>query len=149
MTTTRNVCKLRILLKFLTGDYLSFERLESDRNTNDPHCRLCPSSCMDTRHILTECRGTADVRERLYPELVNIVADLAPNSKLLNFSTLTSSILTQFILDCGSPFLSGDYRLNYSQPGISEVFRITRDWCFAVNNARKKLLKELELNNLS
>ena len=99
VTTTRDVCKLIILLKFLTGDYLSFERLASDRNTNDSHCRLCPSSCEDTRHILTDCRGTANVHNRLYLELVNSVADLAPNSKLLNLSTLTSSILTQFLLD--------------------------------------------------
>ena len=64
----------------------------------------------------------------------------------LDLSSLNTNILTQFILDCGSPNLSNDYRLSYSQPGIFEVFRISRDWCFTINNARTKLLKELKVN---
>ena len=74
MNTTRDVMKLRTHLKFLTGDFLSYERLANDRKSNDPHCRLCDTNCEDIKHILTECRGTSDIRERLFPELVNVVA---------------------------------------------------------------------------
>ena len=142
--TTRDVVRLRIHMKFLTGDYLSYYRLANDRKSGDPHCRLCDSSCEDIRHILTECGGTSDIRERLYPDLANAVAAINPNSKVLNFSTMTTTTLTQFLLDCGSPNLSNDYRLDYSHPAISEVFRISRDWCYAVSNARTKRLREQE-----
>ena len=121
---------------YKTGDYLA-----NDRKFNDPHCRLCDSTCEDIKHILTECRGTYDIRERLFPELVNVVAAINPTSKILNFSTLTTTTLTQFLLDCGSPNLSNDYRLNYSHPAISDVYRISRDWCYAVSNARTKQLR--------
>ena len=141
--TTRDVTKLRIHLKFLTGDYPSNSRLAKDRGTNDPHCRLCASPLEDIQHILTECRATAEPRQRLLPDLFNTLHSISPDSKILDVSTLTNSVLTQFILDCGSPNLTNGYRLNYSQPGIEEIFRISRDWCFTINNARLLLLKTL------
>ena len=143
VTTTRDIPKLRLHLKFLTGDYPSYNRLARDRGTNDPYCRLCSSPCEDTKHILTECRATADHREKLLPELLNTVASIDPFSKILDLSTLTTQVLTQFILDCGSLNLSNSYRLSYSHPHINEVFRLSRDWCFAINSARTKLLKTL------
>ena len=106
VTTTRDIPKLRLHLKFLTGDYPSYNRLARDRGKNDPYCRLCSSPCEDTKHILTECRATADHREKLLPELLNIVASIDPFSKILDLSTLTTQVLTQFILDCGSLNLS-------------------------------------------
>ena len=143
VTTTRDVLKLRIYLKFLTGDYLSNSRLAKDQGTNNPECRLCTSPCEDIKHILTECRATAEPRERLLPDLLNALHSISPDSKILDLPNLTNSVLTQFILDCGSPNLTNGYRLNYSQPGISEIFRIARDWCFSINNIRMHLLRTL------
>ena len=60
VTTTRDIPKLRLHLKFLTGDYPSYHRLARDRGTNDSYCRLCTSPREDTKHILTECRATSD-----------------------------------------------------------------------------------------
>ena len=94
VNNTRDVMKLSSHLKFLTGDYLSFESLANDRKSNDPHCRLCDSNCEDITHILTECRSTSDIRERLFPELDNVVAAINPTSKILNLSTLTTTTLT-------------------------------------------------------
>ena len=144
INTTRDVTRLRLHLKFLTGDYLSFQLLANDQSNKDPHCRLCQASCEDIKHILTECRSTADVRERIFPDLLNVVAEVNPNSGILNLPSLTSNILTQFILDCGSSNLNNDFRLSYAHPGTPEVFRIARDWCFAINNARIRLLKKLK-----
>ena len=45
--TTRDIPKLRIHIKFLTGDYLTYARQAADRNTNDPHCRLCQAPYED------------------------------------------------------------------------------------------------------
>ena len=113
VTTTRDIPKLRLHLKFLTGDYPSYHRLARDRGTNDSYCRLCTSPCEDTKHILTECRATSDLREKLLPELLNTVACINPNSKILDLTTMTNQVLTQFILDCGSLNLPKYYTLTH------------------------------------
>ena len=143
VTTTRDIPKLRIHLKFLTGDYPTSYRLARDRGTNDNYCRICSSSCEDTKHILVECRATSEYREKLLPELLNTVASIDPSSKILDITTVSSQVLTQFILDCTSLNLSNSCRLSYSHPRINEVFRLSRDWCFALNNARSKFLRNL------
>ena len=144
ITSTRDISKLRIQLKFLTGDYLTHHRLANDRKTNDPHCRICKAPCEDIKHVLTECRGTAETRHRIFPDLLNMVAMITPNNELLNPHTLTSTTLTQFILDCGSMNLNNSYRLSYAHPGTREIFRISRDWCFSIHKMRTKLLKQLK-----
>ena len=80
---TRDAYKMRSHLKFLTGDIESFHNLSIINSENSPHCRLCSAECEHTQHILTECRGTSNVRERLYPELVNLVVDIHPTSGIL------------------------------------------------------------------
>ena len=42
--TTRDVEKLHPHLKMLTGDYLTYSRVASDRKLGDPSCRLCKES---------------------------------------------------------------------------------------------------------
>ena len=66
---SRDIPKLRVQLKFLTGDVLSQERLFLDQGF-DPKCRLCPAVCENYTHILTQCRATANIRDRLHPQLV-------------------------------------------------------------------------------
>ena len=62
---TRDAHKMRSHLKFLTGDIESFHNLSIIHTGDSPHCRLCFAECEHTQNILTECRGTSDVRERL------------------------------------------------------------------------------------
>lgn len=143
ITTPRDVEKLRVHLKFLSGDFLTYQRRAKDRKSTDFHCRLCPASCEDIPHILTDCRGTGEVRERLTPELLNVVLSINSNSPVLDLSRLTKKTLTQFILDSGSPNLDNSIRISYDHPRSPEIFRISRDWCFSINNARNKLLKNL------
>ena len=140
VTTTQDIPKIRLHLKFLTSDYPPYYPLARDQGTNDSYCRLCTSSCEDTKHILTECRATSDHREKLLPELLNTVASIDPNSKILDLLTMTNQVLTHFMLDCGSPNLPNSYRLSYSHP---HIHRLSRDWCFTMNNARTNLLKTL------
>ena len=68
----RSIEKLRIHLKFLPGDFLNYAKLARNQG-GDPYCRLCLAPVENIQHILTECRLTANVKERLDPELVNIV----------------------------------------------------------------------------
>ena len=95
---SRSVEKMRIHLKFLTGDLLSYAKLARDRGGN-PSCRLCPAPVENIKHILTECKATSQIRERLYPELVNLVAQFSTSCSLLDRSLTPNGTLTQFIPD--------------------------------------------------
>ena len=117
----------------------SFELLALQRNS-DPHCRLCPAPVESTQHILTECRATADIRQRLLPELLNLLADVQPNNGFLR-EPIQNRVLTQFLLDPTSLNLSNTYRISLQHPRLREFFRLARDWCFTVNNNRVQQLK--------
>ena len=138
---TRDSMKLKAHLKFLTGDILSYQNLSHDRGT-DSSCRLCGAQEENTQHIITECRSYADVRERLYPELVNLVASINPTSGILTTSNTSNRLLTQFILDPASLNLPNSHRISFQHPRLHELYCLSRDWCFAIYNRRIKLLKD-------
>ena len=136
---TRDSPKLKAHLKFLTGDILSYLTLSNERG-GSPHCRLCPAPCEHTQHIICECASTAEIRERLYPELVNLVASIEPYSGLLDRNLTSNKLLTQFILDPASLNLPDSHRINFQHPRLHELYSFSRDWCHAVYNHRAKLL---------
>ena len=142
--TTQDVKKLRIQLKFLTCDYLTNDRIALDRPGVSPLCDLCLDQGLDSRdtieHVLASCIATAEVRRRLYPELVNTVAQVQPMCSIL-LCNPPPSILTQFVLDCTSLNLPGSYRVPMHNPGISKICKVSRDWCYAINSERWRLLK--------
>ena len=139
---TREILKMKAHLKFLTGDIDSYHHMSLDRGV-DPSCRLCSAPCEHTQHILTECCSTAEIRDRLYPQLVNIVSDIQPSCGLLKQSS--NHLLTQFIIDPSSMNLPNTHRISSQHPRLHELFRISRDWCFSINTCRTKLLKEKNL----
>ena len=138
--TTQDVKKLRYHTKFLSGDFLTGERLGIDQGA-DPQCRLCLATIESTDHILVHCRSLQEVRERLLPELLNTVASVDPASQIL--VNPTSPHLTQFLLDCTSLNLPNSYRISPQIPGLNQIFKIARDWCFALCNERKRQLKPI------
>ena len=87
------------------------------------------------------CRALSDVRDRLYPELLNTVVQVQPNNDIIRAANHTPDILAQFILDCTSTNLPEAYRIPAHNPKISRVFRISRDWCFAISSERSRQLK--------
>ena len=140
--TTQDVKKLRHHIKFLTGDYLTAERLALDQPNLNPACKLCHAPVESTEHVLVTCNATAEVRRRLFPELMNIAAQVQPKSLILQ--NPSASELTQFILDCTSFNLDEAIRIPTHNPGISQVYKISRDWCYAVSNERARLLRRIE-----
>ena len=144
ISETRETLKLRTHLKFLTGDAITFELLANQRDS-DPRCRLCPAPVESTQHILTECRATANIRERLLPELYNLLAEVQPHSGLLS-GHVPKRVLTQFLLDPTSLNLSNTHRMSIQHPRLGEVFCLARDWCFSVNNNRVQQLKNRKLS---
>ena len=137
--STQDVKKLRLHLKFLTCDYLTNERLALDHPGKDPSCQLCLAPSDSIEHVIMSCRATSDVRDRLLPELLNAVAKVQPNSKLLEVLP-PPPVMTQFVLDCTSFNLPNPVCIPFHNPQISEIFRISRDWCFAINNERCRML---------
>ena len=138
VTSTQDVQKLRYHLKFLSGDFLTAERLARDNNSSS-QCKLCQAAVETTAHALTECRATSEVHRDLIPTLLNTVQDIEPNNHLL-LSPLPSEHLTQFLLDCTSLNLPDPYRIPAHNPRVGEIFRISRNWCYRTSKLRSRLL---------
>ena len=155
--TTTDVERLRPHIKMLSGDYLTYSRVAQDsRSENaDPSCRICQSAHPQQSvppetvvHILTECIGTADVKERLFPELLNLLLAAAPTRTYLTqpLSLHTSDIyLAQFILDCTSFNLPEHLCINHNNPRLSDIYRFARDFCYAIHSSRTLKLKTLKV----
>ena len=138
ITETRQVQKLRAHLQLLTGDFPSFELL-GHRQNSDQQCRLCFNPIESIQHIITECSATADARNRIFPELLNLVLSIDPTNQLLQ-PNISKRILTQFVLDPTSFNLSNEFRISFKNPRLHELFSLSRDWCFSVTSLRRKLL---------
>ena len=144
--TTQEVSMARPHLKMLTGDYQCLANIARDRGSN-PQCRICPPSSAPPEtitHILLQCTGTTDSRNRVWPELLNTVAAIFPNNQIL--SNVTSpEVATQFILDCTSLNLPNGYRIDICHPGAATIFQRARQYCYAVHSERTNKLKRLGL----
>ena len=143
--TTRQVEQARPQIKMLCGDYLTLDRLVKDRKSGDPTCKLCPLNPSDPTpetlpHLLTKCKATATIRERILPELLTVLADVCPEHPLLH-STLSlhknDNNLAQFFIDPTSFNLQQGVR-----PTVHGVLEVTRGMCYAIDKERTRLLKQ-------
>ena len=106
------------------------------------HCRCCsyPSPPENLQHILTSCSSYSDIRVRMFKEY----EDLCKEAKTkISFNSIVSdnSILCQFLLDPASFNLAN--RIHLSDPILGPLFKLSRDYCHAVNSARKTILTSL------
>ena len=152
LETTRDVERLRPHMKMLTGDYLTYSRIALDRKTGDPSCRICKAGKPShpppetIEHILTECRGTSEARQRIIPELLNALLVIQPNHTYLTCPPSLQNLditFAQFILDCTSFNLPPQYRISMNI-STTNIFRISRDIFFAVHSSRMNALKLLK-----
>ena len=79
--------------------------------------------------------STSNVRSRLFPELMNIVAKVQPSSGILAYN-VPPHTLTLFSLDCASPNLPDATCVPAHNPDIADIYRIARVWCFAIHMER-------------
>ena len=100
INTTQDVRKLRTHIKFLAGDFLTAERLAADQPNLSPACKLCQAPLESADRVLVACNSTAEIRQRILPELLTVVLQVKPQSAL--FSNPKHPQLSQFILDCSS-----------------------------------------------
>ena len=141
IVTPDEVKKCRIHLKMLIGDYLTYET-KSAQSGGSPYCRCCsmsPPHIETIEHILTQCSAYSNIRERIFEEFT--VACEASESRL-KFNSLLSnaSTLCQFILDPTSFNLTS--RIHFDDAGLQNILKISRDFCFATNKERLKILKQ-------
>ena len=129
--------KVRAHLKFLTCD-LNY-RSHEDTEAMLP-CALCETKFNSLEeHSLLTCIKTLEIRSRMYPELVNAVAQIAPSCRILRYNP-PSNILAQFVLDCTSFNLPADIRLPLQCTNLGNIFRVARDWCFAILKYYKRTI---------
>ena len=140
--TNQDAKKLRIHLKFLTCDYLTNERIAIDRPSLSPACDLCSSPNDSIEHVMVSCKATAEVRNRLFPELMNAVAQVQPMCSILQLHP-PPAILTQFVLDCSSLNLPDSIRVPAHNPDIFKIYKISRDWTFGISCERSRLLRDM------
>ena len=140
INTTQEAKKLRPHLKFLTSDIMTNERRALDQPHLSSAYDLCGSSIESIEHVLTICSVTQETRDRLLYDLLSTVSTVQPSCSIL-LPHLDSSLLTQFILDCTSLNLPDSIRIPAHHPGISEIYKISREWTYAINRERSRLRK--------
>ena len=146
LITAQDVKIARSHLKMLSGDYMCYYYMWKERGS-DPQCRLCPQSQYlpeTITHILMLCRGTHETRSRIWPELLNTISSIFPRNDLLT-TNIDPQTAAQFILDCTSLNLPNNCRIDNSHPGTYEIFKLSRQYCFAVHSDRIQQLKDLKL----
>ena len=141
--TTTEVQKSRIHLKMLAGDYFTYE-VKSDQSGGSPHCRSCldPSKPVENlQHIISICSAYSDIRERISVEYKEICSTSKSN---ISFEEICSDseVFCQFVLDPASFNLTK--RVHMNDPTLLPLFRLSRDYCYAVNSARITILKNKE-----
>ena len=128
----------------LSGDFFTYET-KASQSGGSAHCRVCFQDIKihnieSTAHILTSCVKYDDIRERIFPEYDEILKRSRETLKLRNFEH-NNETLCQFILDPTSMNLK--YRILDNDPTISELFKVSRDLCFAISKVRRSMLNTL------
>ena len=138
--TSKEVKKLRPHIKFLTGDYLTYQRRYQESGKGNPICKLCRLENESICHILTQCPAYKSTRDRILLELEEICSVIRSN---FNFETIKTDpeTLTQFLLDPTSFNLKT--RVHISDPVVQELFKLSRDYCSAIHLERTRKLEEL------
>ena len=152
--TTQEVVKSRIHLRMLSGDYPCQYYVGRDRN-QDTACMICKqltplpyhNHTEDLAHLLTSCRGTADTRSKILPDLLNEISRHFPNNPVL---TLSGNLwLTQFILDPTSLNLPMAARISPDHPALPHILSACRNYCFIMHKNRSRLLRLCRPTNMS
>ena len=99
-----------------------------------------PAPSEEIQHILTRCRGTAEVRNQPMSEVLNTVLKHFTLNKIVEHHD--HHTMTQFILDCSSLNLSTTTRIDSNHP---DIVRVCRDMCYVIHAERLRKLIALGL----
>ena len=140
IVTVDEVKKSRPHLKFLTGDYLTYQMKFDQSGAGSPLCRICRSDNETICHIISICPQYSETRTRIFEELEELclLAKTKINFKQIVKDPKTS---TQFILDPISFNLSN--RIHNKDPLLPQFFKLSRAICYSIHNERIKGLQNL------
>ena len=126
----------------LAGNYLTYQ-VKANQSGGSAHCRCCvpPSPCENLEHILTICSAYSDIRNRMIEEFT-ILCSLAKTNVFWEDIISDKNTLYQYILDPASFNLT--QRIHLNDPILGSLYELSRDYCFAVNNERQKILGRLQ-----
>ena len=93
----------------------------------------------DLAHILASCIAYSSIRDRFKSQYHSLCEKAKTHINLQDIYSDKESFC-QFVLDPGSYNLSN--RIHIDDPILSALFQLSRDYCYAVNSARKKILAE-------
>ena len=142
--TTQEVVRSRVHLRMLSGDYPCQYYIGRDRN-QDTACLICkqllppPHQTEDMEHLLTSCRGTADTRSKILPDMLNEISRHFPNNLVL--TSPGNLWITQFILDPTSLNLPMTARISPDHPALPHVLSACRNYCFIIHKNRSRLIR--------
>ena len=133
IVTTDEVRKLRPHLKFLSGDYLTYQVKFEQTQKGSPLCKICSLDNETVCHIITICPEYDEMRKRIL---------LSPSLQV-DFQSLVNNpeTHTQFLLDPTSFNL--EHRVHRNDPIVHHLFKISRDLCYSIHNRRMKKLLQL------
>ena len=141
LITTEEVKKSRLHLKFLSGDYLTYQTKFDQSGKGSPLCKICRTENETISHIIANCPAYSETRLRILQEFSELC--LLTKSKINFQDTLDNpETLTQFILDPTSFNL--EKRVNISDPVIEPLFKLSRALCFSIHTNRIRRLQNLQ-----
>ena len=143
IVTPIEVKKLRLHLKFLTGDYLTFHAKAKHNNSNDSKCKLCQENDETIEHIIASCRLYSEIRERIWTQMMSICLKSNVHSELQQHGLHDARSKAQFLLDPTSFNLS--IRININDKIVPQLFALSRDLCFGIHNERLRKLRSVNL----
>ena len=131
---------MRPHLKFLSGDYLTYQTQYERTTKGSPLCKICGLENETISHIVATCPYYDETRNRILNEILN-VSKMSKTELNLEILIKNSENLAQYILDPTSFNLSS--RVHRNDPVCQTLFKLSRDMCFSIHNARMKKLKEI------
>jgi hypothetical protein len=141
MKTTHDVRLSRPHLKFLSGNYLTYQT-KANQSGGSPLCRLCTSGQEESvSHVVSTCPAMAGERGKIlseYEKIFNLTKNKISFEEILQCEETTC----QFILDPTS--LNLPVRISLYDPILPRFFRLSRDMCFILDKTRIGLLKQME-----
>ena len=125
--------------RLLSGRYRTNELL---KHWNHLQTGLCSAPGCDSKetvtHIIIECRAYTNIRQKLLSMWLSTHSQEV-YTLVLEALTSTKEYLTQFILDCSSIPQVIKAKQKYGEVIFSEIFRLTRTWCFTLHRERLRI----------
>ena len=140
LITTEEVKKMRPHLKFLSGDYLTYQTKFDQTGQGNPLCKVCRTENETISHIISSCPAYEEKRSKILEELSGLCL-LTKNEMNLQEIRSNPKILTQLILDPTSFNLEN--RVHMSDPAVVPLFKLSRDLCYSIHSQRIRELKKL------